>query len=58
MVVSLVDKDGTSLKAFTTSYLENDLKDFGLCDKWFIRPLGQCPNSRNPSQSYNHYEIM
>ena len=58
MLVSLGDEDGTSLKAFATSCLENDLKDFGLGEEWFIGPLGKCPSTRNPSQSYYHYEIM
>ena len=58
MVVSLVDEDGTSPKAFATSYLENNLKDFTLGGEWFITPSGKWPSSRNPSQSYYHYEIM
>ena len=41
MVINLVDKDGTSLKAFTTSCLKNDLRDFSLDGEWFIRPLGK-----------------
>ena len=36
MVVSLVDKDGKTLKAFITSCLKNDLKDFSQIEKWFI----------------------
>ena len=38
-VISLGDEDRTSLKAFDTSCLENDLKDFGLGEEWFIKPL-------------------
>ena len=37
MVVSLVDEDGVSLKAFTTSCFKNDLKGFrlgGSSDIW------------------------
>ena len=52
MVISLVDENGTSLKEFSTSYLQNNLKDFGLGREWFIRLLDKCPSSRNPSQSY------
>ena len=52
MVISLVDEDGASLKAFATSCHENDLKDYGLGEEWFIRSLGKCPSSRNLRQSY------
>ena len=58
MVISLVDENGMSLKAFATSCIENDLKDFSLGEEWFIRTLGKCLSSRNPSQSYYHYEFM
>ena len=41
MVISLVDEDGMSLKAFTNSCLKNDLKDFGLGEELLIKPLGK-----------------
>ena len=47
MVISLVDEDEMSLKAFTTSCLKNDLKDFGLGGEWFLKPLGKQPSPRN-----------
>ena len=55
MVVSLVDIDGTSPKAFATFCLEIDLKDFSLGGEWFIKPFWSL---RNPYQSYYHYEVM
>ena len=58
MVVSLIGEDRISLKAFATSCFKNDLRDFGLGGEWFIKPLDKCLSSRNPSQSYYHYEIM
>ena len=58
MVVSLVDRDGKALKAFSTSCLEKDLKDFSLKEKWFVRPLGKRQSSKNQSQSYYHYAIV
>ena len=48
MVVSLVDEDGVSLKAFTTSCLENNLKDFGLGEELFIRPVGKESKLQKP----------
>ena len=58
MIISLVDKDGTSFKTFSTGCLKNDLRDFGWGKEWFIKSLGKWPCSRNPHQSYYHYEIM
>ena len=58
MVVSLVDENGPSFKAFTASCLANDLRGFGWCEEWFIKSLGKLSNSRGPDQSYYHYEIM
>ena len=58
MVVNLVDKNGMSLKVFSTSCLKYDLRDFSLDGEWFIRLLGKWSSSRNPGQSYYHYEIM
>ena len=43
MVVSLVDEDGTSFKAFPAGCLKNDLRDFGWGDEWFIKSLGKWP---------------
>ena len=40
-VISLVDEDGISFKAFATSCLEKDLKDFGWGEELFIRSLGK-----------------
>ena len=54
MVASLVDEDGTSFKAFTTSCLEKDLKDFGWGEEWFIKSLGKRLSSKNPIQRYYH----
>ena len=56
--VSLVDKDGKTLKAFTTSCLTNDLKDFSWKEKLFIRPLAKWQSFKNPGQSYYHHEIV
>ena len=56
-VISLVDEDGMSFKAFSTSSLEKDRKDFGE-EEWFIKYLGQHPSSRNQGQSYYHFEVM
>ena len=58
VVVSLVDEDGMSFEAFATSCLEKDLIDFGWGKEWFIKSLGQHLSSRNPDQSYYHYQIM
>ena len=58
MVVSLVDKDGKTLKVFATGCFEKDLKDFSWKEKWFIRPLGKWQSYKYPSQSYYHYQIM
>ena len=58
MVVSLVDEDGTSFKAFPISCLKNDLRDFSCGDEWFIKSLGKRPISRDSDQSYYHYETM
>ena len=52
MVVSMVDKDGASLKASTTFCLEIDLRDFSWGEEWFIRSLGKHLNSKNPGQNY------
>ena len=54
VVVSLVDRDGKTLKAFATSCLEKDLKDFSQKEKRFIRPLGKKQSPKNPSQSFYH----
>ena len=48
MVISLVDEDGTSLKAFATSCLKNDLKDLGLGQEWFIKSLGKWQKLQRP----------
>ena len=58
MVVSLVDEDGMSFKAFPASCLKNGLRDFSWDDEWFIKSLGKQQSSRNPDQSHYHYEIM
>ena len=58
MVVSLVDEDGTNFKVFPNDCLENDLRDFGWGEEWFIKSLGKRPSSRDPDQSYYYYEIM
>ena len=49
IVISLVEEDGAIIKAFTTSCLMNDLKDFGLGEEWFIRPLVKRPSFRSPN---------
>ena len=55
----MIEKVGPDrVKAFATSCLKNDLKDFVLGEEWFISPLGKHPSFRNPSQSYYHHEIM
>ena len=41
MVASLVDEDGMSFKVFPTGCLENDLRDFGWAEEWFIKSLGK-----------------
>ena len=38
MVVNLVEKSGTRFKAFSTSCLMKDLKDFSLGKEWFRNP--------------------
>ena len=56
MVVSLANQDGEQLRAFATSCLMKDLKDSS--DECYIRPLGKRDSSKNPGQSYYHYELM
>ena len=56
MVVSLVDKGGEQLKAFATSCLMKDLEDSS--DECYIESIGKQESSRNPGQSFYHYEIM
>ena len=56
MVVSLVNQDGERLKAFATNCLIKDLEDSN--DKCYIKSIGKRESSRNPGQSYYHYEIM
>ena len=58
IVISLVNEDGMSFKAFATSCLEKDLRDFGWGEEWFIKPLGKSQSSKNPTQIYYHYDIM
>ena len=40
-VISLVNEDGMSFKAFTTSCLEKDLRDFSWGEEWLIKFLGK-----------------
>ena len=56
MVISPANQDGERLKAFATSCLMKDLKDSS--DECYIRPLGKRDSSKNPGQSYYHYELM
>ena len=56
MVVCLVDQDGEQLKAFATSCLIKDLKDYS--DGCYIKSIGKQESIKNPGQSYYHYEIM
>ena len=58
MVISLVSRDGEKLKAFATSCLTKDLKDLSDNDKCYIKSLGKRDSSKNPGQSYYHYELM
>ena len=58
MVVILVDKNEKKLKAFSTSCLMKDLKDLSNNDECCIKPLGKRDSSKNPGQSYYHYELM
>ena len=55
MVVSLVDKDGISLKAFPASCLRNNLRDFSWAKNGSSNAL---VSGRDPDQNYYHYEIM
>ena len=57
MAVSFVDEDGMSFKAFPISCLINNLRDFSWGEEWFIKSLGKRQSSRDPDQSYYHYEI-
>ena len=41
IVATLIDEDGASFKAFHTGCLENDLRDFGWGEEWFIKSLGK-----------------
>ena len=46
MVVSLVDKNGMSFKAFPSSCIKNDLRVFSWGRKeWFIKSLGNLSSS-------------
>ena len=58
MVVSLIDENGVSFNSFPTGCLENDLRDFGWDEEWFIKSLGKWQSSKNPTQSIYHHEIM
>ena len=58
-VVTLSDKDEKDrIKAFATSCLIKDLRDFGWSYTYFIKSLGLKDSNRNIGQKYYSYDLM
>ena len=51
-VLSLVDRDGNKISAYATSRMVDDLEGS------YIKSLGLRQSTKNPSQSYYHYELL
>ena len=56
-VLSLVDREGGKMKAYATSRMVGDLKDFEW-GKFYIKLLGSRQSTKKPSQSYYLYGLL
>ena len=53
-VLSLVDREGSKMRAYATSRMIEDLEEGGC----YIKSLGSRQSTKNPNQSYYHYELL